>query len=63
VTPEQYRAAIAKLDLSQVAAARQFKVAARTSRRWALGEARIPESVAMQLRTMIKHKIKPEDVK
>ena len=63
MTPQEYRKAIEKLGLTQVAAARLFKVADRTSRRWALGETRIPESVAMQLRTVIKHKIKPGDVK
>jgi hypothetical protein len=35
MTPEQYRAALAKLHISQLGAARLFGVAPRTSRRWA----------------------------
>lgn len=63
VTGMQYRTAIEKLGLSQVGAASFLKVDARTSRRWALGEAQVPESVAMLLRLMIRLKLKPEDVK
>lgn len=63
MTPVQYRAAIDKLGLSQRGAAAFLGVDERTSRRWALGEAQIPESVAMLLRLMIKLKLKPEDVK
>ena len=63
MTPKQYRAAIEALGLSQVKAGAFLEVGARTSRRWALGEARIPEAVALLLRLMIKLKINPEDVK
>jgi DNA-binding transcriptional regulator YiaG len=63
VTAMQYRAAIEKLGLSQQGAARFLGAGERTSRRWALGEARVPESVALLLRLMIRLKIKPEDVK
>lgn len=63
MTGVQYRAAIEKLGLSQQGAARFLCVGERTSRRWALGEARVPESVAMLLRLMIRLKIKPEDVR
>jgi DNA-binding transcriptional regulator YiaG len=38
MTPDEYRAAIDKLGLSQVAAAKLLGVDARTSRRWASGE-------------------------
>lgn len=42
MTPDEYREAIARLDLSQVAAARLLGVDARTSRRWATGERDVP---------------------
>lgn len=59
----QYRTAIEKLGLSQRGAAQFLEVDERTSRRWALGEAQVPESVAMLLRLMIRLKLNPEDVK
>jgi DNA-binding transcriptional regulator YiaG len=63
MTAMQYRAAIEKLGLSQQGAARFLGVGERTSRRWALDEVRVPESVAMLLRLMIRLKLKPEDVR
>jgi len=54
---KQYRKALADLEMSQVAAGEFFKVGARTSRRWALGEARIPEAVAIVLRLMVDNKL------
>jgi transposase-like protein len=54
MTANQYRAALAKLNLSQRGAARHFQVDERTSRRWALGEVSVPEEVAQALRTMIE---------
>lgn len=57
---QQYRDALAKLDLTQVAAGELFGVGARTSRRWALDEARVPPSVAMLLELMLKKKLKLE---
>lgn len=62
MTPNQYRAAIAAVGLSQVAAARFFGVGDRTSRRWALGEYPIPPAVDYTLRLMVKHKVKPGDL-
>jgi DNA-binding transcriptional regulator YiaG len=62
VTALQYRTAIEKLGLSQRGAAAFLGVDERTSRRWALGEAQIPQSVAMLLKLMIRLKLKPEDV-
>lgn len=58
----QYRKALEKLELTQIAAGELFKVGARTSRRWALGEARIPSSVSMLLQLMVKRRLKVEDV-
>lgn len=63
MTPNQYRAAIEMLGLSQRGAGSFLGVDERTSRRWALGEATIPESVAKLLRLMVKLDLKPEDVK
>ena len=59
---EQYRNAIAKLGLSQVAAGEFLIGNPRTSRRWASGESPVPRSVAMLLRLMIKMELTPEDV-
>lgn len=55
---KQYRAALEKLGLSQVAAGELFEVGARTSRRWALDEARIPKAVAMWLELMVHKQLK-----
>jgi hypothetical protein len=55
---KEYRSALAKLDLSQAAAGKIFGVGDRTSRRWALDEARVPGPVAMLLRLMLSKKLK-----
>lgn len=62
MTANQFRAAIARLDLSQVGAARLVGADPRTGRRWALGERPVPECVAILLRLMIKGKITIKDV-
>jgi hypothetical protein len=59
---DQYRTALKRLGLSQLAAGDLFRVGPRTSRRWALDESRIPDSVAMLLHLMLKKRITPEDV-
>jgi hypothetical protein len=59
---KQYRDALDRLDLSQVAAGELFKVGSRTSRRWALDEARIPGPVAILLRLLLKKRIKVGDI-
>lgn len=56
----QFREALAALDLSQVGAATLFGVNDRTARRWASGEQNIPRAVALALLLMAKHRIKPE---
>jgi DNA-binding transcriptional regulator YiaG len=53
VTPDEYRAAIESLGLSQVAAARLLGVDDRTSRRWASGERDIPPPAQRFLRYLI----------
>lgn len=63
MTPNQFRAAIEAIGLSQRGAGLFLGVDERTSRRWALGEAAIPESVAKLLRLMVRLKLSPEDVK
>ncbi len=62
MTPIQYRDAIARLGLTQVAAGEFLIGNPRTSRRWASGESPVPRSVALLLRLMIEHDIKPDDV-
>jgi hypothetical protein len=62
MTKNQYRKAIEAVGLSQVKASSFFKVARKTSPRWARGEAPIPEPVAMLLRVMIHHELTPEEV-
>jgi hypothetical protein len=62
MTKEQYREAIARLGLTQVAAGEFLIGNPRTSRRWAAGHSPVPRSVAMLLRLMIKHELSAEDV-
>jgi hypothetical protein len=59
---QQYRDALDKLGLSQLRAGELFRVGARTSRRWALDEARIPHPVAILLRLLVKKRIKLKDI-
>ena len=53
MTPDEYRAAIEKLGLSQVAAAKLLGVDKRTSRRWANGEREMPAPAVRFLRYLI----------
>ena len=50
---DQYRTAIEKLGLSQVAAAKLLGVDERTSRRWANAERDIPQPAARFLQYLI----------
>jgi DNA-binding transcriptional regulator YiaG len=56
VTSDEYREAIGRLGLSQIAAARLLGVDARTSRRWASGERDIPPPAARFLLYLIAAK-------
>lgn len=56
MSPNQYREAIAALDLSQVAAGNLLTDNPRTSRRWASGESPVPKPVALLLRLMILYR-------
>jgi DNA-binding transcriptional regulator YiaG len=62
MTANQYRTAIEKLGLSQRGAADFLDIDERQSRRWAAGDARIPESAAKLLRLMIRLELEPDDV-
>jgi hypothetical protein len=62
MTANQFRAAIARLDLSQVGAARLVGADPRTGRRWALGERPVPECVGILLRLLLAKKITIKDV-
>jgi DNA-binding transcriptional regulator YdaS (Cro superfamily) len=62
MTPLQYRNAIARLGLSQVAAAHFLGVDPRTSRSWISGRYPVPHAVALLLRLMICGGYSPEDV-
>ena len=52
MTPAEYAAILARLNLTQVGAARLLGISERTSRRYAAGDAAIPEPTAMLLRLM-----------
>ena len=62
MTANQYRAALDRLGLSQVGAARLFGAGERTSRHWASGDRAVPEAVAILLRLMLAGKITAEDI-
>ena len=59
MTPRQFRKAIARLDLSQVAAANIVKVVPRTIRRYASGEGNIPDARAKLLELRLKRVANP----
>ena len=63
MTPNQYRAAIAALGLSQEGAGRWLGISPRASQGYALGEYPVPEPTAKLLRLVIRLKLKPEDVR
>jgi hypothetical protein len=62
MTAAQYRAAIAKLGLSQERAGLWLGVGMRTSQGWALGETRVPEPVAKLLRLVLRLGLEPSEV-
>ena len=62
MTPQEYRAAITELRLTQVAAGRFLGVTPRHSRRWVAGDHPIPKSVDLLLRLMLHFRFFPEEV-
>lgn len=63
MTAKQFQAAIDRLGLSQVGAAKLFGADPRTGRRWALGERSVPGPVAILLRLMLAGKITAKDIR
>jgi hypothetical protein len=63
MTGEEYREKISALGMSQVAAAEFLDIAVRTSARYALGASPIPGAVAILLRTMVRKKLNPDDLR
>lgn len=63
MTPNQYRAAIKQLGLSQQRAGLWLGVSPRASQGYALGERPVPEPVAKLLRLVIRLGLKPDDVR
>lgn len=62
MTPKQFQAAIDRLGLSQVAAARLIGADPRTARKWAAGDNAVPECVAILLRLLMSGKITVADI-
>ena len=58
-SPRDYKAAIATLGMSQVGAGRYLGVSDRTARRFVSGDAEIPVSAVLLLRSLIAHGEKP----
>ena len=56
MTAIQFRAMLKRLKLSQRGAARLFEVDERTARRWALGERKVPETIATRLNELAEAK-------
>lgn len=68
MTAEQFRAAIDSIGMPQEGAADNgvdafLGVNPRTVRRWAKGDAVIPDGVAMLLRIMVAHRWRPDRVR
>lgn len=62
MTPNQFRQALDRLELSQLGAAKLFGADDRTVRRWALGERSVPRAIVILLRLLLAKKITVEDV-
>ena len=60
MTANQYRAALAKLNLTQVGAARLFGVNEATSRRWAASG--VEGTVVILIRLMLAGKVTADDI-
>jgi len=62
VTANQFRAALDRLGLSQLGAAKLFGSNDRTVRRWAIGERSVPIGIAVLLRLLAAGKITIQDI-
>lgn len=61
MTPNQYRAALQRLGLSQAEAAEFLGLSVRTSHGYANGEP-IPKTVELVLKLMLRFELKPEEL-
>ena len=59
MSPAQYRWYIKALGMSQAGAGRYLGVSERTSRRFSRGEAEVPTSMVLLLRSLYHHGDKP----
>jgi len=55
MTPRQFKITIKMLGMTQAASARYLGVSERTAHRYVSGEAEVPASVALLLRSLIHH--------
>lgn len=62
MTAKQFIAAIDALELSQVRAAKVLGLTDRTARRYAAGDAEVPEPTAKLLRLALAKKITVDDI-
>jgi transcriptional regulator with XRE-family HTH domain len=62
MTANQFRAALDRLKLSQLGAARLFNSNDRTVRRWAIGERGVPPTVAILVKLMLAGKVSATDI-
>jgi transcriptional regulator with XRE-family HTH domain len=62
MTTEQFRAALASLNLTQAEAAKLLGVCLRTAAGYATGKP-IPDGYAKLLRLMLRFKLRPRDMK
>jgi hypothetical protein len=60
MTPKQYKAALEELGLSQERAGEWLGLSPRTGQRYAADGP--PKAVAMLLKLMLKHRLRPEDI-
>jgi hypothetical protein len=62
MTTEQYRKALKKLDISHAGAGKVVGLSKRQGQRIAAGGSPVPDTVAILLRTMIKHDFTATDL-
>ena len=55
MAPKEYRSALKEIGYSQAGFAKFIGASPRTGQKWALGEARIPNPVAILLRLFVAH--------
>jgi hypothetical protein len=63
MTPDQFKAAIDQLGLSQERAGLFFGYSERQGQRWALGEADVPPAVEIAIKLMLETGKIPDDMR